>query len=1045
MHKQNSLYDWENLDVISRNKEPGHALADVYDDAASAMARAESPYKLSLNGNWKFLWHCGTDLPTDVAHPDLDDSGWDDIAVPGVWQLQGYGSPYYYALSYPQAIDTRKRHIPRISHALQEAGVYRRGFTLPKSFSGRRVYLHFGAAKAALEVHLNGQYVGYSQGSMTPHEFDVTPYLRPGGNQLTATVWRYSDGTYLEDQDMWFMSGIYRDVYLYAEPDPCIRDFFMRAEFDDALRDAVAKLTLYLKANTPAAGVTVTASIPELDVELGKATLDVTDEAVVGFEALIQSPDKWSPEQPRLYTVLLSIEQGGSVSYKAFRFGFKKVDIDGNVLRLNGRRLIIRGVNRHDFDPDTGWALSDERYLQDIRIMKQLGINSVRTSHYPNDPRLYELCDEYGLLVMDEADLESHGTRRILPTDDPRWTEACVDRMLRMVLRDRNYTCVFFWSLGNEAGTGTNFARMRQAAEALDDTRPFHYEGEHDKRSSDVISRMYPVEQTFAMLCQKQPLKKPRDVLSLLSSDSKAVSAEQYESMPVLLCEYAHAMENSLGNFIEYTDAFAAYPHLCGGYIWDFVDQSIRRRTPDGDQWLYGDDYAEVYDRKNGYKSRLMTGSNRYFCANGILAADRSWHPSAYEVKKCYQAVRVTAGDGPGRFFVHNDRMFTGLSDLRLLWAITADGEPLAQGEVEPTQLAATAPGQCGALQLDLPAPPADADVLVTFRWLLAQDTTWAPAGFEIAFDQLSLQRGALPSPPKTNGLPALSHLRQKEKILVTGDGFSYKFEHGALIEAERNGRALLVSPLVPNYYRAQIDNDRDAANFVPPLLPLMDCQRWKATAGKARAKLLGIEPRDGGIVLTYGWRHPLLRSARTQYHVYADGTLDITHTAVSKRRDMLRVGLQMALPASFDTAAWLGRGPHENYPDRKTGARKALHRTPVAQLEHRYMRPQENGARCDVNRLTLSGRDGALDVQDLSGDGLLFSAWHYTQQALDDATHIHELTPANLTTLSIDGVMCGVGGDVPGFARLHQAYRLPAGRPYTIHVRMRWPDSIAE
>jgi beta-galactosidase len=576
------VYDWENLAVIGRGREAGHALAALYTSEAAALARLPPPFHISLNGNWKFNWTMGPEGPAGACAANYDDAAWGEIKVPGVWQLQGYGQPFYYALSYPQAIGTSAKKIPHISRALQETGTYRRSFTLPKNFAGREIFLHIGAAKAALELYVNGRCVGYSQGSMMPHEFNVTDFLTPGENSLAIQVWRYSDGTYLEDQDMWFFSGIYRDVYLYAEPQTRIHDFYVRTEFDAELRNARVCLSLWLAGRHALGEAVVSACIPELKLTLGEARLAVNGETEIEFSAWAEAPKKWSHEEPNLYTMLLKLETGGEVFFKSFRFGFKKVEIQGNVLLLNGKRLVIRGVNRHDFDGETGWTLSAEQYRRDISIMKRLNINALRTSHYPNDPRLYELCDEYGILVMDEADLESHGARRKLPASDSRWTAACLDRVQRMILRDRNHACVFFWSLGNEAGSGENFALMRRAAEVLDRTRPFHYEGEHRKASSDVISRMYPDEQTFARLCRKEALapgKGPLAALIARLSDNKPVPAPLYATMPVLLCEYAHAMGNSLGNFSEYTEAFERHPHLSGGFIWDFVDQAIVRRS----------------------------------------------------------------------------------------------------------------------------------------------------------------------------------------------------------------------------------------------------------------------------------------------------------------------------------------------------------------------------------------------------------------------------------------------------------------------------------
>ncbi|HWS29479.1 MAG TPA: glycoside hydrolase family 2 TIM barrel-domain containing protein [Clostridia bacterium] len=1033
-----SRFDWENLDVIARNKEEGHALADVYQGEEGAVSRGLPPYKLSLNGTWKFFWSMGTELPPRHDAKELDDSEWDDIRVPGVWQLQGYGSPYYYALSYPQAIGTGKRRIPYISHSLQEKGVYRRTFTLPEAFKGRTVFLHAGAAKAALEVSVNGKKIGYSQGSMTPHEFNVTDYLCDGENQITLTVWRYSDGTYLEDQDMWFFSGIYRDVYLYAEPNACIRDFYMRAEFDEDMKRARALLTLSLKNYGAPRKVRVKASIKELGLLLGEETLTLDGQREVDFLQTVDHPKLWSHEQPNLYTVVLETESDGEATYKAFRFGFKKVEIKGNVLLLNGQPLKIRGVNRHDYDPDTGWTLPIERYHTDLFNMKRLNINAVRTSHYPNHPLLYELCDELGILVMDENDLESHGARRKLPLGLPKWKEACVDRMRRMVLRDRNHACVFFWSLGNEAGMGENFKAMREAASALDGTRPFHYEGEHDERSSSVISRMYPDTKTFRALCEKQPLEKPKGIFNALSSDSKAVTRERYEHMPVLLCEYAHAMENSLGNFNEYIEAFERYKHMCGGFIWDYVDQSIRKRTPEGDQWLYGSDFQERFSLK-GHKSIFSVGSNRYFCANGIFAADRTPHPSAYEVKKCYQVLRVAPVNvGAGRFLVRNDQLFSDLSAYRLVWRTEADGALLEEGEVPFAQYENMGPLSGREFRIDLKRPaPAGKEAFITFSWLLKEGCAWAEKDYEVAFSQIALRKRKL---PQINArLPAPRLTWESERMTVIGEGFSYTFSGGALISARINGKERLRSPLRPNYYRAQTDNDRGFSNFVPKLLRFMPCERWRRAAKRERPKAMDARIEDGYILVSAKWRHPLLKRSETTYKIYGDGTIELKQAVVSRKLDLPRAGFRLALPDNFNAVRFYGRGPHENYPDRESGARVSRYAFSVDELEHRYMRPQENGARGGVRELTLSGTDGKFSVEDLSGNGFLFSARHYAQEALDKAEHLHVLSYTDITEVSLDGAMCGVGGDLPGVAALHEPYILKAKESYGLHAAIRF------
>ncbi len=1027
------VYDWENLSVIGRNKEEGHAFGRLYSSAEDALSGGDSPYQLSLNSDWRFLWVQNCEVPAGVTEARFDDSGWETLRVPGVWQRQGYGTPYYYAMSYPQAIGTNKRKIPQISHGLQEIGVHRRTFVLPETFANKEVYLCFGAAKAALQVFVNGREVGYSQGSMTPHEFKVTDFLQPGENQLTAVVWRYSDGTYLEDQDMWFFSGIYRDVILYAVPKTCIRDYYLRAELDDTLEHAALTLELSLKNRGGKQSARVSATVPALGLSIGESDVAVDGNTKQTFTVNADHPLLWSHETPNLYSVLLSITMGSETFYQSFRFGFRKVEIRGNRLFLNNQPLKIRGVNRHDYDPDTGWTLPDERYREDLAIMKRHNINAIRTSHYPNDPRLYDLCDEYGILVMDENDLESHGARSILPTSDPRWTAACIDRMRRMVLRDRNHPCVIIWSLGNEAGTGSNFAAMRRAAEELDQTRPFHYEGEVDPASSDFISRMYPDQKLFEKLCTKTPATFGVNV-GAPNTRYLEIKQEYYDKMPVILCEYAHCMENSLGNFKEHCDSFEQYDHLCGGYIWDFVDQAIHTVGEHGDQWLYGTDCSERYDPKNGHKSPFTTGSNRYFCANGIVAADRTPHPAAAEVKKCYQTLRVLAVDlERGVFDAFNAQMFRDLSDYRLTWSLEAEGRAIAGGGVPAEAYEHTPPFGKSRFTLALPQIP-NGLVTLTFRWLKKDGTPWSEAGFEQAFDQFVLKNDSVEPPEAPKGTLMLS--RRKGALEISGNGFAYRFEKGTLASMRIRGNEYLDSPLKPNYYRALTDNDRELSNFVPFLLPFYNADAWRRGDKRQFASMRAVDSPEGAVIVAT-WHHPFLKRAETRYLVRPDGTIEIDHRATSRRRTLLRVGLQCTLEAGFAEAEWLGRGPGENYPDRKTGSPIGRYRMKIESLEHPYMRPQENGARCDNKTLLLEGAGKALEVTGLGGE-FLFSAWRYTQAELDKAEHQHELKRGETTTLSLDGAMRGVGGDIPGATALHEAYILRPKQEYRLHVLLK-------
>lgn len=476
--ERNYKYDWENPYVFKRNKEDGHVIAFTYDSEQDALTRTEPKRRLSLNGEWKFHWQRGIDnCPEDFYKPDFDASFWRSIKVPSVWQTEDTGSyPYYYASTFCRALSRSKKKIPSIDYNMQEIGIYIRSFTLPKRFDGMELFLHFGAAKSAIEVYVNGEYVGYSQGSMTPHEFNVTRFVNAGENKIAVKVYRFSDACYLENQDMWLFCGLYRDVYIYGEPKMCVRDFFITTDFDKEYKDSKTDLEILIKNYGGAQSACVKAEIIDNDskILLGEEELEISGDAKVNFSTLVPSPHKWSAEDPYLYKLLITLTVSGQSVYKCIRFGFKKVKIVGEKILFNGKPLMIRGTNRHDFDPDHGWAVPKERFYEDLKLMKRCNINSIRTSHYPDDPFFYELCDEYGFYVMDECDMETHGVRRKgVPGDNPMWTGAVVDRMERMVLRDRNHACVFMWSLGNEAGDGSNFAEMKKAALKLDTTRQF--------------------------------------------------------------------------------------------------------------------------------------------------------------------------------------------------------------------------------------------------------------------------------------------------------------------------------------------------------------------------------------------------------------------------------------------------------------------------------------------------------------------------------------------------------------------------------------------
>ena len=1034
-------YIWENPEIIKENKEDGHSLALCYDTADSAAKRGASPYKLSLNGTWKFFWYKGVgSLPEKFRAADFDDSDWEDITIPGVWQFQkDYTKPWYYANSYPNCICVDKKKIPSIDIAGQEVAMHRTTFTLPEGWDGREIFLHFGACKAGLAVYVNGEYVGYSQGSFTPHEFDVTKYVHEGVNTVAAEVYRYTDGTYLEDQDMWFLSGIYREVYLYSEPKTCIRDFCIRTDLINNYTDADLSADLLIKDYSQG-GKTIKVEATLLTVSkpnvIGSTEIvTVAGDNKISFKKRIEKPVLWSAENPALYTMLLKIECDGAVTYKAVRIGFKQYEIKGEKILVNGQPLLIRGVNRHDFDPDHGWAVPDERYIQDLDIMKRNNINSIRTSHYPNDPRFYDLCDEYGFYVMDECDLETHGVRRKnVPGDNPMWTHAVVDRMERMVLRDRNHACVFMWSLGNEAGDGSNFLRMKEAALKLDNTRQFHYEGDFDFTKSDVISRMYPTEDQVEKLGKKEAMTIGwfDNIANALAADSKPIPKELY-TKPVVFCEYAHAMENSLGNFQQYMDAFEKYDNLCGGYIWDFVDQAIHKVNEDGeDMWLYGTDYNEKKIWiEPPYNTCAIVGSNTFFNANGIIAADRKVHPCIHEVRKVYCEIQVKAVDvANGKFLLKNKQLFSDLSKFDITYVIAENGEVLSRGNLDRAVFENLAPLSEKEFSVDykLDTLP-KGEVIITFSFIRREDCRFAKAGYEQGWDQFIIKSTDKKAEISYDGKVDIKGT--ETDFTVFGDGFNYTFSNGLLVSIEKDGKEYLSGALKPNYYRALTDNDIDYLNFVPPLIPFHPLYHWRRATNMLKTKATVIRRYAHSVYVETTVSVMGMKNVLMTYTVYPDGKIDVTHKGTPSM-DMVRFGNVLTMAREFDQVKWYGRGPHENYIDRQSGARIAMHEMSVTDMEHHYMRPQENGHRIDVRMMEVKNSKGeGLRFTQLGDKPFGINCHHYTIDELDNATHIHSLKHKDFTTVCIDLMQRGIGGDTPGNACLREPNIMYKGTKY--------------
>lgn len=1033
-------FNWENPEIFKINKEDGHAIMMPFDSEKDALSAKESSYKQSLNGKWKFYWQRGLkNQPENFQLTSFDDSHWDEINVPSVWQTQGYSVPYYYASTFPKAFSRSKGKIPSIDHDMQEIGFYRKSFTLNKNFNGREIFLHFGAAKSALEVYVNGEFVGYSQGSMTPHEFNVTKVLKPGENVITAKLYRYSDGSYLEDQDMWWLCGIYREVYLFAEPKLCLRDFYFKTDFDDSYTDSNVTLNMYIYNYNNIRGK-MTASAKLIDSNNGEILLGTKETELSGgneavtFAETVKAPEKWSAETPNLYTLVMTIELDGKIiCVKTYKVGFKKVEIKGEKIYYNGMPLMIKGVNRHDFDCDNGWAVPREIYTQDLDIMKQNNINSIRTSHYPDDPYFYDMCNKYGFYVMDECEVETHGVRRKgVPGSNPVWTGAVVDRMQRMVLRDRNNPCVFMWSLGNEAGDGSNFMEMKKAALALDNSRQFHYEGDFDLTKSDVISRMYPTKDIMEKLGNKQPITISLydNIANQLAADSKPIKAEMYEGKPVVLCEYAHSMENSLGNFQEYIDDFEKYDNMCGGFIWDFVDQALHVKDENGnDNYLYGTDFQgqEPHKLIDIPNTTAMTGSNVYFCANGIIGADRKPHPQIVEVKHGYQNIGITAIDASnGEFKLKNKFLFTNLSNFNCKWVIKAEGEEVLSGELGKIECAPLE--ECNIkIDFDSSKLPKDKEVILTVSFETTKESLGIEKDYEIAFEQFIIN--AMPQPKDDNADGNLDFDINGKRVTVKGDNLEVIVDDGKIVSYKIDGKELLKAPLMPNYFRALTDNDIDFLNFTPQWAKFHPFYAWQRATHHTSADKTEVIKNNNAVEIHIAFSTAGLKKSVATYRVYPDGRLYVFHSAVPTK-GMLRFGYQMTMDKSMEYITWYGRGPKPTYIDRKLGSKIDLYKSSVTDFEYRYMRPQESSNRCDVRYFTLTDKNGfGIKVDAYYDNPINFSAYHYTTDGLEKATHINDIPYEDITTVNIDHRQLGVGGDLPGQAFVREPYTMPKGQ----------------
>ena len=992
-----SFQEWKNPKVNAVNRAPMHANYFAYEsaDAAKKGVKENSTHFMTLNGTWKFNWVKDADSrPTDFWKVGFNDKGWNDIPVPGVWELHGYGDPIYVNIGYAWR-NQFKNNPPYVPTEENHVGSYRREITVPASWKGKDIIAHFGSATSNMYLWVNGKYVGYSEDSKLEAEFNLTPYLKPGQKNLIAfQVFRWCDGTYLEDQDFFRYSGVGRDCYLYARDKKRIEDIRVTPDLDANYKNGSLNIALSLKGSgkvnltlKDAAGKEVATA----QATQGKATIEV------------DNPHKWTAETPYLYTLYASME--GSNEVIPIKVGFRKVELKNAQVLVNGQPVLFKGANRHEMDPDGGYVISRERMIQDIQVMKQFNLNAVRTCHYPDNNYWYELCDQYGIYVVAEANIESHGMGYDEETlaKNPDYALAHMERNQRNVQRSFNHPSVLIWSLGNEAGYGPNFEKAYDWIKAEDPSRLVQYEQAGRTGKTDIYCPMYL----------------GYDRCEEYSKD------DQYQK-PLIQCEYAHAMGNSEGGFKEYWDIIRKYPKYQGGFIWDFVDQSVRWTGKNGKMiYAYGGDFNR------------FDASDINFCDNGLISPDRVPNPHMYEVGYFYQDIWTSPADiKNGEISIFNEYFFRDLSAYYLEWQVLKGGKVMRSGRVEDLNVA---PQQTAKIQLPISKTCQCSEWLLNVAYKLKNTEGLLPAGHIVAKQQLVLNPYKAPSMElknqgKSNWEVVAPNLKENDEryLIVNGENFHIEFDklNGYMSKYQVNGLDMMKegSYLKPNFWRAPTDNDFGAY-----------LQRKYAVWKNPNIKLVSLQQRiaDQQAIIEAAYELPEVSAKlNLTYVINNEGTLKVTQKMTADKNakvaNMFRFGMQMQMPRSFDQVAYYGRGPVENYIDRKANADLGIYRQSVAEQFYSYIRPQETGTKSDLRwwkTLNAAGRG----IQVVAAEPFSASALHYTIESLDEGTHKQqghspEVEEADLTNFCFDLIQAGLGCEDSWGRIARPEYQVPYG-----------------
>ncbi|MBN2862798.1 MAG: DUF4981 domain-containing protein [Bacteroidales bacterium] len=1029
-------HDWENPEMFGQNKEAPHASLISFNDEAYALEgiKANSSNYLSLDGIWKFnLVNAPDNRPYWFFKDDFDTRRWDDIEVPSNWEMKGYDVPIYVNIPYPF-----KKDPPFIQKDYNPVGSYKRNFRLPSGWKNKEIFLHFGGVSSAFYVWVNEKLVGYSQDSKTPAEFNISKYLKRGKNSIAVEVYRWSDGSYLEDQDFWRLSGIQRSVFLHARPKTYIQDFFAVGDLVNNYKDGHFKLGVSLKGSgEKSEDLTVKASLTDKGKELFSESKDVNledNKAYLEFDKILPEIEIWSAENPRLYSLLITLQdrKGNILECISSKTGFRKVEIKDSQLLVNGKAVLLKGTNLHEHDDVTGHVISEKTILADIKVMKSHNINAVRTSHYPQQELWYEMCDKYGLYLIDEANIESHGigyNKDVTLADKPEWAAAHLARMQAMVERDKNHPSVIIWSLGNEAGDGHNFLANYKWTRQRDNSRPVQYE--RAEKSTNTTERHTDI------FC---PMYAKIEYLEAYARDEK-------NDRPLIMCEYAHAMGNSTGNLQNYWDVIEKYPKLQGAFVWDWVDQGILQTDKNGEKyWAYGGDFGEEGVPSDGN-----------FCINGLVWPDRTPKPGLSEVKKVYQYVGIEPVDlKTGLIRIRNKYDFTNLSEFNFDWEVAANGSVIQSGNIPLPDLE---PGR----ELNVMIPITDIDpepgteYFLNLRFSRSDEWTIIPENHIYATAQFKLPVEGSKIASGTDKLAVIQTKTVGNDLEVAGKDMKVVFslESGRMRSWIYKGKELLLKGPEPDFWRPPTDNDYGYG---------MDRKLgiWKKAGEGSVVTKVDIRHSEMDRVVVV-FRYDILgidvekiAGYSTSYTILGSGDIIIANS-FEKLSESLpeipRMGMQLQLPGEFKNLRWFGRGPHENYVDRKTSADIGLYESIVSGQYVPYIRPQENGYKTDTRWLTLTNDSGegimvtgrplfcfaALNNthDDFESPGNLA---RYRKDAKSANTHTNDVIPRDLVNLNIDLGQMGVGGDDSWGAPIHPQYRLQERR-YEYSFRMRPVD----